>query len=305
MKLSQSLSVIAGIQASKPIRDVRNLYNDIEECGTTKVVNSTFVHDEVQLDQNQEACVHRIKLDKELEVKQFNIDLDCEDGEIFVFTGDDQVMGPFCNEHKHRRRRNAYGYSMEDLHGHTINKKELDMVVAKPFSHYYGNEQSQQAGQMTHQVQHGDNYRFASYSNNADMAAMANQGIQFNTHGSENQFAYAQPQYQAFNPGYQAYQFQPNHGFLAHHGHHSGHQTSHQSAAHSSQKSNNGQLRFGFDLVLDLPSGGGGGSDHHHHYQQAPQSGGWGQQLYHGGCSYKHIKAANSVLTMSLTALSQ
>ena len=186
MKLSLALSLATGIHASKAERDVHKLYENIETCGTIQLdKNSTEVHDQLVLDSEQDACLFRVQLGKKrnFEVKEFKIDLECDDGEIFIFTGDknDRVIGPFCNEHKYRRRRNANGYAMEDLHGHMLQTNELDMVVqkAKPFSAYYGNQMEQDS--MIRNYEKGDNYQFSSYSNNANLAGLG-KGIQFNTH---------------------------------------------------------------------------------------------------------------------------
>ena len=249
MKLSHGLSAIAGIQASQPIRDFKLQLDGIQQCGNTSIDNTTtVVHDEIEM--NGDACIYHIQLDQTLEVKHFNIDLDCADGEIFVLA-DDEVHGPFCKEDKHRRRRNTYGYAMDDLNGHMIKKKEMDLLVAKPFSHYY-----QTPHQQTN-VQQGNNYQFSSYSNNADMASLANNGIQFATHDASQYSGSNGQHFQNYNHGYQTHQsHQP------YQSHHQSQYNNHNSGHYSSQeKSNNGQLRFGFDLVLDLPNGGGGGND--------------------------------------------
>ena len=79
MKLSLALSLATGnIHASKAERDVHELYENIETCGTIQLDNnSTEVHDQLVLGAEQDACLFRVKLGQKqnLEVKQFKIDL--------------------------------------------------------------------------------------------------------------------------------------------------------------------------------------------------------------------------------------
>lgn len=61
-----------------------------------------------------------------MEILNLNLKLDCEDGEMWMFT-DEEQYGPFCNEK--RRRRGAYtDIDPSNMHGQNFKSKEVDMV---------------------------------------------------------------------------------------------------------------------------------------------------------------------------------
>ena len=76
----------------------------------------------------EESCIYRIEGDNEhvMQILNLTLLLDCEDGEMWLFTDEDQY-GPFCNDR--RRRRGAYGHSdSTNMHGQNFKSQEVDMV---------------------------------------------------------------------------------------------------------------------------------------------------------------------------------
>ena len=119
--------------AAAGIREITELNSSIKECGKTHLHRhgNTTVHESIELEADQDACIYKIKGSKRkiIEILDFELDLDCDEGEVILFAGDQQ-LGPYCNEEKRRRRRNAYGHSVHDLQGHHFNSNELDLLLA-------------------------------------------------------------------------------------------------------------------------------------------------------------------------------
>ena len=144
MKLWQAVlaALPSTLNASETFREVRTAYESIEVCGHSKLPhngNST-IHKDILLEKDQDSCVYRVKADLEqlIEIVDFELDLDCDDGNVMIYS-DNETLGPYCSGEKRRRRRNAFGHSHHDLQGHQFASKELDLVFSKIKAHHGAN----------------------------------------------------------------------------------------------------------------------------------------------------------------------
>lgn len=137
MKLAGLLTVGA-TQAASTINQVKSMTNVHKVCGVTSgiVGHNVTVHEEIELGPG-ESCIYRFKGDNEhdFEIKDFNIDVPCEFGEISLWQGSKgeevtMLMGPTCIEGPGRKRRDAYGATPSDMQGQSFKSKEMDMVIS-------------------------------------------------------------------------------------------------------------------------------------------------------------------------------
>ena len=177
-------------EANKAIREIRKSNPDLLTCGKTYLssTRNTTVHTNISLKSDQDACVYKIKGSKKkiIEVLDFQLGLNCDDGEVILFAGDEQY-GPYCNGEKRRRRRNAYGYSYHDLQGQRFKSNELDMIFTRnaglyssingsPHIKRYGKFQRNSYGSSSYGRR---NYPGTSHSSNWSQYNKSNRQLQF------------------------------------------------------------------------------------------------------------------------------
>ena len=104
MKLLSLLLV--GAQSSKTLKKIRKKYGHVETCGKLNVEEKIEFHRDIELDKNESLCAFRILTRDTITIEHFQLDLDCDDGEVY-FVSSEEEKGPFCKEK--RKRRNAYG----------------------------------------------------------------------------------------------------------------------------------------------------------------------------------------------------
>lgn len=123
------LPVIAAVaqanQASPSLNHAVEFAGQHNICGMIKQNHNGTMSEEITLEP-EETCIYRVRGDNKhmIELINVHLDLDCEDGEAWMFT-DDDAFGPFC--HDKRKRRGAYT-EIDAMHGQNFNSKEVDMV---------------------------------------------------------------------------------------------------------------------------------------------------------------------------------
>jgi hypothetical protein len=119
--VSASSAPSAALQHAQAFTGSRNI------CGVVRSNHNGTMTEEIILEP-EESCIYRVRGDNKhlMEILKLNLELDCNDGEMYLFT-DEEQFGPFCNDK--RKRRNAYAeIDTSNMHGQNFKSKEVDMV---------------------------------------------------------------------------------------------------------------------------------------------------------------------------------
>ena len=104
MKLLSLL--LLGAESSKTLKKLRKKYGHVETCGELKIEENVEIHRDIKLKKNESLCAFRIMARDTVTIAHFQLELDCDDGEVY-FVNMEEEKGPFCKEK--RKRRNPYG----------------------------------------------------------------------------------------------------------------------------------------------------------------------------------------------------